>query len=225
MITSTLLAQIPSVIHGFGTFNEPTPLAVAARLEAEGPKWKQTHSLSVADVTQQQQECGEVDALYTAEMEIPVGIKTADCVPILMAHRDGQGVVAIHAGWRGTRGRIVEKGWDVLRGRGDKATEWVAAIGPSIGPCCYEVSEELAQEFESEFGWFGNGIAVPRSRILDLQGINACLLENLGLAQVDVLRHCTRCSVDPAFHSYRKSQGKLQGQQFSVIMKAPGRKP
>ncbi len=151
-------------------------------------------------------------------MGVPIGIVTADCVPILMARRSGGAVAAIHAGWRGTRARILNVLWERLKQDGENPRDWCAAIGPAIGPCCYEVSEDLAQAFSSEFSWVGKNIAVPRERILDLPAINAAELREIGLEQVDLIRACTRCSGNPAhpdFHSYRREGGGTR--QYSLI--------
>lgn len=223
-LTSDLLAKIPGVQHGFGTLREPVPHVFAPVWPALKPDWKQVHGASCAEVTSTNQLCGDVDALYTQKRAIPIAVVTADCVPILMARKDGGAVAAIHAGWRGTRARILQVLWKELRARGEDPKQWVAAIGPSIGPCCYEVSEELAADFAQEFASAGKGVAVPKHRILDLPATNAWQLREIGLAACDLIRACTRCTTgpngQPAFHSYRREGGKTR--QWSMIMASSG---
>ena len=216
-IKSVLLEKIPGVLHGFGTAQEPIPASVNERGESLRPQHKQVHRCDFAQVEIEGQECGEVDSFFTLKAGIPVGIMTADCVPILMANQKGTCVAAVHAGWRGTRAHILAQLWAELRKQGESPSDWVAAIGPAIGPCCYEVSEELAQEFFKEFKYLDSSgkLAVPRARRLDLQSINAAELRKIGLREVEVLPYCTQCSVKPLFHSYRREGGGTR--QWSVI--------
>jgi polyphenol oxidase len=205
------------ISHGFGTLEEPVPAPFATTWD-ERPRWKQVHGIRVAQVTGAREELGEADAIFSSAAPVPVAVMTADCVPVLLARRDGGVVAAVHAGWRGTRARILDELWRVLRARGEDPAAWIAAVGPAIGPCCYEVSEELAEDFGREFG----PAAVPRPRRLDLPGINADALKALGLTSAEVLRHCTLCSRDskksadtPVFNSYRRDGSGTR--QFSVI--------
>jgi YfiH family protein len=186
--------------------------------QAHRPNWKQVHGDQIALVESAGQECGSVDGLWSKSHRVPIGVVTADCVPILLAHREGKAVAAVHAGWRGTKARILNRLWEKLKVAGENPQEWVAAVGPAIGPCCYEVSEDLAAEFEKEFESLGSGLAVPKHRILDLPAINAEVLRKLGLPQVDLIRACTLCSKHPEFHSYRREGGgKRQWSTISIV--------
>jgi YfiH family protein len=217
ILTSQLLSVIPGVRHGFGTRGENIPDAMVLEWTRSAPHWKQVHGVACAEVIAPAQECGEVDALYTLQPKVPIAVVTADCVPILLARISGGAVAAVHAGWRGTRAGIVRELWKKLSFLGERPSDWVAAVGPAIGPCCYEVSEELAEDFLKTFG----APAVPRHRILDLPGINRTELLSLGLREVEVLRNCTRCSLasdgvpEPLFHSYRREGGGTR--QYSMI--------
>jgi YfiH family protein len=210
ILKSDLLSRVPGIAHGFGTREEPVPPEFKSAWELR-PDKQQVHGAAVAEVTKPRQELGEVDALYSRIPGIPIQVITADCVPILLARRDGGVVAAIHAGWRGTRARILEAVWDRLAREGERASDWVAAIGPAIGPCCYEVSEELAADFGREFG----PACVPRHRHLDLPWVNQAALEKIGFARVERLKACTRCSVEPEFFSYRRDGSGHR--QWSVI--------
>lgn len=218
-LKSALLEKIPDITHAFGSWSEPVPAPYQARWEAARARWKQVHKTDVCELSKVAQECGAVDALFSYERGLLVAIMHADCTPILLARKDGGAVAAVHAGWRGTRSHILRATWQALAARGENARDWVATIGPTIGPCCYEVSEEIAQDFEREFSGMGKSLAVPRYRFLDLPAINAAELHALGLPEVEVLRACTRCSFDssggPLYCSYRRDQSKTR--QYSVI--------
>lgn len=111
----------------------------------------------------------------------------------------------------GTRSRILRELWRVLLSRGESPSEWVASIGPAIGPCCYEVSEDLAADFAQAF-------AIPRNRTLDLPALNQAELLDIGVSEVELLRACTRCSGipgDETYHSFRREGGGKR--QYSYI--------
>jgi len=94
------------------------------------------------------------DGLMTDEPGLLIGIRTADCIPILVADRKRRAVAAFHAGWRGTVQRIVESGIGRMRLQfGSRPEDLIAAIGPGIGPCCYAVGEEVLSSFESQFAY------------------------------------------------------------------------
>jgi hypothetical protein len=94
------------------------------------------------------------DGIMTDVPGVFLGIQTADCVPILVADVRRRAVAAFHAGWRGTLARIVERGIGTMRLRyGSRPRDLVAVVGPSIGPCCYTVGEEVRHEFESQFAY------------------------------------------------------------------------
>jgi polyphenol oxidase len=202
-IQSLVLNEIPGILHGFGTQDEPLP-QVMNKYWGLRPNWKQVHGDQWSEVKAPHQECGQVDALFTQTPGIPIGVMTADCVPILLAHESGSQVAAIHAGWRGTQSRILEKLWSDLQARGNYASQWVACIGPSISSCCYEVSEELADSFKKEFQELPSQSFLPKSRYLDLARIHEQILQRLGFKKVERLPYCTRCSQAPQFHSFRR---------------------
>ncbi|MGA2897762.1 MAG: peptidoglycan editing factor PgeF [Acidobacteriaceae bacterium] len=94
------------------------------------------------------------DGMMTDVPGVFLGIHTADCVPILVADVRRRAVAAFHAGWRGTLARIVEHGIGTMRlCYGSRPRDLIAAIGPSIGPCCYAVGEEVRHEFGSQFAY------------------------------------------------------------------------
>lgn len=223
-VQSGALAGISGLHHGFGTRLKPIPPILASEWERLKPRWRQVHGVAWSEVSGEGRECGEVDALFCSVPGQPIAVVTADCVPILLARNDGSAVAAVHAGWRGTRARILSRLWDAWAARGEDPSNWVAAIGPAIGPCCYEVSEELALEFQREFRWANKTPVVPRPRILDLPAANAQELDRVGVARVELMRACTRCSLAEGaqgralFHSYRREGGGTR--QYSMIAAA-----
>jgi polyphenol oxidase len=194
-LKSELLSGIPGIEHGFGTRSEPLPALFDGFIERNWnqlrPQWKQNHGINLAHVISPAQACGEVDALESSAPEIPIAVMTADCVPILMARVDGKRIAAIHAGWRGTQAGILDHLCSKLRSEGEDLAQWVAAIGPSIGPCCYEVSPELAESFSQHFPHQVSG------RHLNLPAMNRDQLLKQGIAEVDLIQACTKCSVRP----------------------------
>lgn len=115
---------------------------------------KQIHSGIVHRVTGPVAKPLAGDGLITNVPELLIGVKTADCVPVLVADLNNRAVGAFHAGWRGTVARIVEKGiGDMRKYYGSDPKDIRAAIGPGVHKCCYTVGEELVHAFESQFSY------------------------------------------------------------------------
>ena len=143
------------------------------------------------------------DGLWTEERGLPVLALAADCLPIALARANGAkpAVAVLHAGWRGLVGGIAAEGVKTLGG-GPVA----AMIGPGIGPCCYEVGEEVAAPFRLAFG-----MGLYRDGKLDLWGAAERALRAAGVARVDRVDLCTACNPD-RFFSHRRDDG-LTGRQ------------
>jgi YfiH family protein len=143
------------------------------------------------------------DGLWTDEPGLPLLALTADCLPIALARGNGDGpaLAVLHAGWRGLLDGIVDAGVAALGGR-----SVAAAIGPSIGPCCYEVREDVAAPFRARFG-----PAVVRDGRVDLWSAAEQALREAGCVSVERLDLCTSCRPD-LFFSYRRD-GKPRGGQ------------
>ncbi|MFZ9594685.1 MAG: peptidoglycan editing factor PgeF [Bdellovibrionia bacterium] len=223
-LQSELLLSIPNIQHGFGSAFEPVPSDFIEVWKKSSPVHRQVHGTAWAYVQSPGQACGEVDTLFTDQAGLPVGVMTADCVPILLAQSSGEWVASVHAGWRGTMKHSLVKLWEEFDQRGHNPKDWVAAIGPAIGPCCYQVSSALVKEFKKEFLYLdphGEWIE-PRPDRLDLQAIHEAELKQIGLQRVQRLRYCTFCSRDPQFHSYRRNAAGA-GRQWSMIKRALSR--
>ena len=133
----------------------------------------------------------EVDAHATPDPGLTPLVMVADCLPIAMAGPGG--VAVVHCGWRGLAGGIVAKGADAVEAE-------AAAIGPGIGPCCYEVGEEVLSEFDGMEG-------VARGRMLDLTAVAQRLLESAGVEAVESSGLCTSCNAE-LFYSHRRDGGR-----------------
>ena len=175
----------------------------------------QVHGKTVRIVTRANlDEKPEGDGMVTAERGILLAVASADCVPILMADADCKIVGAIHAGWRGVIAGIAEEGVRAMANLGAKAREIRAALGPSIGQCCFEVDEDLAHRFAREVeGSEGHARAGrPGKAHLDLRGIITDQLVRAGLARDSIsgIGPCTRCANDRFFSRRADASSGLQ---------------
>lgn len=199
MVTSSLLCSIRGIVHGFGDAESLVPPVLAPVWELR-PQKRQVHGIRVAQVAAPQQLVGDADGFIAATPGLPVSIITADCVPLLLARRDGSQIAAVHAGWRGLQDGIILAAIAEL----GKGAPLVAAVGPTICTSCYEVSEELAAEFEHRFG----AVAVPSYRHLDLRAIAEQQLRAAGVEDIEHVGGCTCCTRDaagnPVYRSYRR---------------------
>jgi YfiH family protein len=166
-------------------------------------------------------ELPEADALWTDATDAWIGVRTADCVPLLLSSDDGSRVAAVHSGWRGTLGHIAEVAVTTLgHDAGATPATLRAAIGPCIGVCCYEVSEDLADRFTQAFGKaVVRREGRPRPH-LDLRLAVRQTLLQAGLADTHIedVPGCNAC--EPArFFSHRRDQGGT-GRHLAFI--APG---
>jgi polyphenol oxidase len=140
----------------------------------------------------------KVDAQATANPDLTPLVMVADCLPVAMV---GPGGVAMaHCGWRGLAAGIVAEA------AGEVDAE-AAAIGPGVGPCCYEVGEEVLKAFENLDG-------VARGRMLDLTAVATALLERAGVTAVEASGLCTSCNAE-LFYSHRRD-GERTGRQAGL---------
>ena len=145
------------------------------------------------------------DGLWTEERDRALMLLTADCLPVALARANGRpGLAVLHVGWRGLLGGIVESGVEALGGAPLRA-----AIGPGIGPCCFEVGGEVAEPFRARFG---ADIVVGRN--LDLVEATERALRAAGCESVERVDLCTSCEEELLF-SHRRDQG-VTGRQGIV---------
>ena len=180
----------------------------------------QVHGASVHQATSRPCGTPEADIVVSDAADRVVAVQVADCAPILTADRSGRFVAASHAGWRGTAADVAGVTVGAMAERYQAPPHALsAAIGPCIGPCCYEVGEELVVAFQSK-GWSEADCARwfvrRRERLfLDIWRANADQLVRAGVsrAQVYLSRLCTACHPE-WFFSYRREgagTGRLAG--------------
>ncbi len=193
----------------------------------------QIHSADVREMSADQAGLGyykssnaSFDGYVTEVKGLPVGVKTADCTPVLLAHvKDGEAraVAAVHAGWRGTLYEIAVRAVELLLEKGAEPSEIFAAIGPSIHGCCYEVGEDLYGEFLGRYGEELCRRFIPESGKNDgkyfaqIDRINLYQLQKAGLPRenIDLCELCTACHPE-LFYSHRKNRG-IRGTLLSII--------
>lgn len=159
----------------------------------------------------------EADALWTEAAGEAVGVRTADCVPLILVDPRNRRVGAVHAGWRGTAlelaARVVEH-WSSL---GSRPERLIGALGPHIRRCCYAVSADLAAQFSAQFG--AEVVSLRGAAYhLDLALAVRRTLERAGLksGQIDADGPCTAC--EPGrFFSHRRDGGKT-GRHLSLVV-------
>ncbi len=188
---SPQLSKIAAIRHGFGDKSSLLPDDLQPFRESQANK-KQVHGTRIVDVTQPRQECGEADGLYTTQAGILLTVLTADCLPVIFSHRQGKGIAVVHAGWRGLLDGIILNMVERIS-RDDDPANWVAAIGPAARSCCYEVNEQLVEQFVNQLPLAKN-IITPRYRRLNLAAIAEHQLRGAGIQQVELIGGCTICT-------------------------------
>jgi YfiH family protein len=143
---------------------------------------------------------GEADGQATGTAGLAPLVFVADCLPVALAGAGG--VAMIHCGWRGMAAGIVRRGVE-------EVSATAAAVGPSIGPCCYEVGDEVLEAFAS----VGDGIS--RGRMLDLREVARRLLAEAGVDCVEISDLCTSCHPE-LFFSHRRDHGET-GRQAGLV--------
>jgi YfiH family protein len=188
------------LIHGFGTRHSDVP-ALFDHLAT----LRQIHSATCIAAGGRSGVLGSGDALIENTPGAVVAVRTADCIPILLVDERLRAVAAVHAGWRGTAAHIVQGAVESMRQRfGTSPADVHAAIGPGIGPCCYEVGPEVAAQFGAQ----------GRTHI-DLGGANRRQLTETGVTpgRIYASNLCTMCRRED-FHSFRRD-GEAAGRLFS----------
>jgi len=168
----------------------------------------------------------EADGLVTNVPGVLLGIQTADCVPVFLVDPIHHAVGVFHAGWRGTVARIVERGVATMaREFGSQPSDLLAAIGPSIGACCYTVGDEVFQQFTQNFSYasmlFRRAQLEPGAHTVDLWEANRRQLLDAGLLadSISVIGECTGCTGLPGprkYFSHRMEKG-FTGRMMSAI--------
>jgi YfiH family protein len=160
------------------------------------------------------------DGLVTANLGVALCIFTADCVPVLLVDPLNRVAGALHAGWRGALADISVAGVCAMLALGARAESIEATLGPAIGPCCFEVDEELCERFEREVSGVKQHARPgrPGKAFLGLRGILRDQLERAGLypRHISNVGPCTKCASD-RFFSRRANGGVVGGLQMSFV--------
>jgi polyphenol oxidase len=202
---------------------------------------KQIHSDVIRIISATPTESCHGDGSASDHAGLLLAVQTADCVPILLVDRKKRAVAAVHAGWRGTLARIAQKTVGRMQQQfGSDPKDILAALGPSIGPCCYEVGAEFVAKFTAQFAdaedyfdearsgeepnplqWLNMSPPghqpPPKNVHLDLRKANRSQLRAAGLSEKNIYVSdlCTACRTDLLF-SYRR-EGPRSGRLLSVI--------
>jgi YfiH family protein len=180
----------------------------------------QVHGNAVVEVTPNASKAIEADGLWTRSSEAALAVTVADCVPLVFAHASGAAVAAVHAGWRGTVAKIATEMVHRFKKAGFPPDELLVAMGPAIGPCCFEVGSEVLEAIREAFPGVDSLMQADASRgYANLWDLNRMALEEAGVmsSQVDILSRCTSCS--PDFFSYRRDRGAT-GRQCGIIARS-----
>jgi len=201
----------------FATLRAPGPLrewqeALARDVGFDRARFfqtKQVHGRTVVDAATANGDPAELlkieaDGITSAREGDAVAIRVADCVPILLAATDTGRVAAVHAGWRGVEAKILEVAALRLASK-----SIVAAVGPSIGPCCFEVGLDVAERI-------GTAFIARREGDKAFVDLRAAVRAQLAGIEVEDVPGCTRCEPE-RFHSYRRD-GDASGRLVGVIV-------
>jgi YfiH family protein len=222
--TVPALSAVAALVHGFeqrapgGGSESPEEwrARVAGAVDGKGRLLllRQVHGATVVEAPWE--GTPEADAAVAAAPGFILGIQTADCLPVLVVDPEKRLVAAAHAGWRGTAKGVAARAVEALLARGSRPEDLVAALGPGIGACCYEVGDELREAFGADgAAFFRPG---PNGRPhLDVRAANVRQLLEAGV-RPEAIHHradCTRCRAD-LYPSYRRD-GKAAGRMISFV--------
>ena len=238
--------RFPTLAHGFGTAfcgftgldgddnsvemrkQELVRLASQRAMESFGPSFdrvltvKQIHSTRIHcvhrdDVTPESYSL-ECDALLTDKPGLLIAVKTADCLPILIFDPEKKVVGAVHAGWRGSLDEILIHAMEAMQSEfGSHVNTLRVGLGPCAKGCCYEVSDDLADQFLRKYG--DEALApVCWTTHLDLTRVNEIQAMRYGVLPeyVSRLDYCTICGKEPLLYSFRRDKGRT-GRLLNVI--------
>jgi YfiH family protein len=187
---------------------------VLQRIDPEAPPlaWaKQIHSARALPA--HPGKCGEGDALFGDAPDLALSVVTADCVPVVLAGPGGK-LAAVHAGWRGLVAGVIPAALEAAGG----GTGWTAWIGPAIGPCCYEVGEDVADQVAAAGGPEVVVSGTSGKPHLDLVAAARHQLAALGVEEIHHVAACTKHDAE-RLYSYRR-EGKGVGRNLAIIWRS-----
>jgi len=216
------LENIPFILHGFGSryFNEQLP---PKNIQSKNLKYvflDQIHSDIIHAVSELSDKNLKGDALLTDYPGILLGVRTADCLPVLLVDKKKKVVAAIHCGWRGTKEKLVEKAVKEMAALYKcERSSLLAALGPCIEQDCYEVGEEVRESFNAagiRDDFFLSSAAKKGRYYFDLKRANRYQLLKAGVKPVNIFSVdlCTYC--EESLFSYRRD-GFKTGRMVNFI--------
>jgi purine-nucleoside/S-methyl-5'-thioadenosine phosphorylase / adenosine deaminase len=216
-----VLAAVPGLVHMFTARGSDTRSAIAEAAGREVPllTLRQVHGAVVrvaGDDGAAPREEG--DALVVDRPGVAVGVWVADCLPILICDATTRTAAAVHAGWRGTVAGVVGRAIEVLRRRRDaRPGDLSVAMGPAIGPCCFEVGDEVVTALLSAFPDAGAAIRPGAKTRIDLVEANRiqALAAGVPADRIQASGLCTMCRPD-LLESYRRD-GAAAGRMAGLI--------
>jgi YfiH family protein len=216
------LAKIPFLVHGFGNrfWKEADFNLVSGLADFQRVSLRQSHSDIIRVITEITRKRMEGDALMTDRPGILLIIKTADCLPALVVDRPNKAVAAVHCGWRGTLKRVLAKALQAMHQNYNSDYNSLSVVlGPCIDKACYEVGEDVREEFRDEGlhnGVFDRHPSKKEKFLFDLRGANRAQALALGVPEKNIFSVdlCTHC--DSELLSYRRD-GDFTGRMISFI--------
>jgi purine-nucleoside/S-methyl-5'-thioadenosine phosphorylase / adenosine deaminase len=215
-LSLSILASIPGLAHAFtvkGSNLEAVLQALAWTGRPSLRTVKQVHGAKVVRVLSVEPPAGqpEGDALVTVDPKVALAVYVADCVPVLVCDPKSRALAAVHAGWRGTVAGVLSAALGVLtESCGARPADLRVAIGPSIGPCCFRVGDEVVEALiGADPGAVSCVQGAQGARRIDLVEANRRQVIEAGVpaGQIQSTGLCTRCRED-LLESYRRSSGR-----------------
>ena len=188
------------------------------RSDLVSPNQRHTANAVRVGAAERGQVLANTDTLLTDESDVPVLLRYADCTPVLLYDPRHRAFAVVHSGWRGTVAGAVPTAVAAMgEAFGSEPAELIAGVGPSIGPCCYEVGDEVVAAARAAFDEPES--LLPRNgserRHFDLWSANRRWLNDAGVRRVEVAEICTACHMDE-FFSYRGGKGRTG--HFGALM-------
>lgn len=215
MMQSKKLSRFSSIFHGFTTREEGDMRKLKTSQNLKMFLANQVHGNTIAMVGEKDKSevVKKTDGLLTSTPGVFLGIRTADCLPILFYEPKAKIVAAVHAGWKGTLAKITSKMVERIKSSGGNAKNIIVAIGPHICGFCYNIPEERVRLFDKKVIYKKDG-----KSHLDLGLANVGQLISVGIDEqnIEILPYCTVCQ-NNLFFSYRKNKGTNYGEMLTII--------
>lgn len=160
----------------------------------------------------------QADILITTQRDVALAVRTADCLPILLADPIAGIIAAVHAGWRGSAKSIARRAIRAMEQRGADQRRLLAWLGPCIGPCCFAIGTDIAEALQQSIAGAAMRLSyTPSAMFADLQEINRLQLRDAGIssAHIEISRNCTACDA-ARFFSFRRDHG-VTGRHLAVV--------